>query len=236
MIKGGEEGEEGKEKKDKQEKKGKTKILALPSTKSSSEKQLKRKKKKRKRTEGLKPSPQPRLPSLKRAHEDIFKQKRHGRLVDIRNIFSSKNFSSKLTRAQRNKLERLKLLKRELRHQKTEDRRMRDIERIPQLLGNMEKKDKKSEAKQEYNKEKEKQRDLTQPKKLSKYRFEDLPKLPLLTEELPGRLRLLPKPKTNLFTERFLSFQKRNIIETRVPIRYRYQKVMKVYTRGSMRD
>jgi len=152
----------------------------------------------------------------------------------MRDIFS-RHFSLKLSRSQRNKLEGLKELRRELRHQKTEQRRMRDIERIPQLLSTVEYKGKKSEAKKEYEEEKEKGRE-TRPKRLSKYRFQDLPKLPLLTDELPGRLRLLPKPKTDPVTERFLSFQKRNIIETRVPIGYRHRKAMKVYTRGSMKD
>ena len=59
---------------------------------------------------------------------------------------------------------------------------------------------------------------------MSRHAYQPVPLAIKLTDELPASLREL-KPESNLFQERFNSLQKRNIIETRVPVsaRRRYQ-------------
>ncbi|CAG8465569.1 4999_t:CDS:2 [Scutellospora calospora] len=55
-------------------------------------------------------------------------------------------------------------------------------------------------------------------KKIGKYRVRKAPIDFKLTEELEGALRLL-KPEGNLFRDRMISYEERNIIEPRVPVR-----------------
>lgn len=64
----------------------------------------------------------------------------------------------------------------------------------------------------------------TVPQQLSRYAYQPMSLAIKLSDELPASLREL-KPESNLFQERFNNLQKRNIIETRVPVssRRRYQ-------------
>lgn len=64
----------------------------------------------------------------------------------------------------------------------------------------------------------EQQKRLNHPRKLSSQKFQEPDPELILTAELPGNLREL-KPEGNLFRDRVISLQKRNMIEARAPTR-----------------
>ena len=68
----------------------------------------------------------------------------------------------------------------------------------------------------------------TRPKKLSRYAFQPTPVEVKLSDEIADSLRLL-KPEGNLVKDRFKSFEARNLIETRIPVKKKRKYKQKVY-------
>jgi len=131
---------------------------------------------------------------------------------------------NKKTRTERNKEKRKSDLEQEVEQKKNKKRLFSDIDRLPEILKEIE--DKESNlVKEKEQKERIKKEYENKPKKLGKYNFEDLPEDVLLVSEIPSTLRTL-KVQGNIYTDRFRSLQKRNIIETRklVKLKRRYKR------------
>jgi nucleolar protein 53 len=96
--------------------------------------------------------------------------------------------------------------------------------RLPDITKKVEEDEKKREEDRRQREENAKQRQLQQPAQLSKYKYTPIPMAIQTTDEVVPSLRQL-KPESNIFKERFNQMQKRNLIETRVPIslRRRYE-------------
>eukprot|EP01100_Stratorugosa_tubuloviscum_P013632 TRINITY_DN694_c0_g1_i1.p1 TRINITY_DN694_c0_g1~~TRINITY_DN694_c0_g1_i1.p1 ORF type:complete len:459 (-),score=208.78 TRINITY_DN694_c0_g1_i1:91-1395(-) len=159
----------------------------------------------------------------------ILALRKKGKLVD------SKNFSIKMTKQERNKLERKKQNRISLLKEMTEKRRMAKIDKIPEIL---------DELKQRKIISKLKRLLKNKKKVIGRYRLKSLggiriPSIDLtekitLTSELPGSLRNI-KPKTNLLKDNLSTFYKRSLIEPKRPNGIRPGKAKKItYTKKSI--
>jgi nucleolar protein 53 len=68
----------------------------------------------------------------------------------------------------------------------------------------------------------------TRPKKLSRYAFQPTPIEVKLADEIANSLRRL-KPEGNLVKDRFKSFEARNLIETRIPVKKKRKYKQKIF-------
>lgn len=94
------------------------------------------------------------------------------------------------------------------------------IIRIRKLEKDLASKEKDSEKQAKERLLKKLKKERMQTKKLSRFNFKPLPFAVQLTEDLSESLRLF-KPEINLFKDRYRSLERRNIIETRLPVKKR---------------
>jgi len=137
---------------------------------------------------------------------------------------------NKKTITDRNKEKRKLELGHELNEQKAKKRRLEDINRLPEIMKEIEMKEAEIVQEKEH-KERIKEEYKSKPKKLGKYNFEDVPEDVLLTSEIPSTLRAL-KAQGNIYTDRFQSLQKRNIIEPRKLVKFRRRYDRKVFEKS----
>ncbi|KAI9469666.1 MAG: ribosome biogenesis protein Nop53/GLTSCR2 [Benjaminiella poitrasii] len=146
-----------------------------------------------------------------------------------------KNKGERKTRQQRHKSHRLateELQKKQQLQERTIRRQihmLRDIEK--ELAERVDALDALAEKRGERKMEEEKKG----LKKLGKYTVPELPVDVQLTDELCETLRQL-KPEGNMFRDRFISIQKRNIIEPRVPVKPSRKYKLKEYERRSYKN
>ena len=124
----------------------------------------------------------------------------------------AKSFKPK-TKVQRNREKREKYAENVKKAKLEEKKKAQDLFRMKSMKKDLALKDKTTELRKELrSRKKEEKRFL--PAQLSGMKFEE-PEIPLkLGEELTGNLRNL-KPEGNILEDRFKSFQKRNVVETR---------------------
>lgn len=137
---------------------------------------------------------------------------------------------NKKTITDRNKEKRKSELGYELNEQKAKKRRLEDIDRLPEIINEIETKEAEI-IKEKEHKERIKEEYKSKPKKLGKYNFEDVPEDVLLTSEIPSTLRTL-KTQGNIYTDRFQSLQKRNIIEPRKLVKFRRRYERKTFEKS----
>ena len=124
----------------------------------------------------------------------------------------AKSFKPK-TKVQRNREKREKYAQNVQKAKLEEKKKGQDLFRMRSMKREMALKEKVMEVRQQVKEVKKKEKRLL-PATLSGTKFEEN-EIPLkLGEELTGNLRSL-KPEGNILEERFNSFQKRNVVETR---------------------
>ena len=124
----------------------------------------------------------------------------------------AKSFKPK-TKVQRNREKREKYAENVKKAKLEEKKKGQDLFRMKSMKKDLALKDKTIELRQEIKGRKKKEKRFL-PAQLSGVKYED-PEIPLkLGEELTGNLRNL-KPEGNILEDRFRSFQKRNVVETR---------------------
>eukprot|EP00163_Fabomonas_tropica_P021193 TRINITY_DN3719_c0_g3_i1.p1 TRINITY_DN3719_c0_g3~~TRINITY_DN3719_c0_g3_i1.p1 ORF type:complete len:439 (+),score=149.63 TRINITY_DN3719_c0_g3_i1:247-1563(+) len=135
--------------------------------------------------------------------------------------------NNKLTRAQRNKLARRKAQE-EARRLKLQEKEFRKtLDKLKDIEKEVVTEEKQSELRQKERAEK-KEKAMYEPQRIGKRLYKETIGDLLLTDELPGSLRELPKTGDAL-VDRYKSMQKRNMVETRVRVKKkrRYQLKMK---------
>lgn len=138
-------------------------------------------------------------------------------------------FNRKTKQQRRKEKEKQEELKR-LETERKEKMQQNEIFRLKALKKEMKIADEEAEKRRE--KKEIETSSLIKPKRLSRYKYESPDCEIQLSAELSGSLRTL-KQEGNLFEDRFKSLQRRNIIETRLPVKpYRKYK-QKTYTRKS---
>ena len=136
----------------------------------------------------------------------------------------------KKTTTERNRERRRK--EQEMQQQQVKDRKVirSEIELAHALKDEVEAEQKAIEKKIEERRIQEQLRKSTIPARLSKHNYKPLFPTVQLSEDIPDSLRVL-KPEGNLFKELYNGLEKRNIIETRVPVakrrRYKQKQVEK---------
>lgn len=135
------------------------------------------------------------------------------------------------TKQQRTKEKQKQEEVKRLETERKEKRQQNEIFRLKALKKEMKIADEEAEKRRRKKKETERSSSI-KPKRLSKHKYESPDCEVQLSTELTGSLRTL-KQEGNLFEDRFKSLQRRNIIETRLPVKpYRKYK-QKTYTRKS---
>eukprot|EP00029_Vermamoeba_vermiformis_P008058 TRINITY_DN3665_c0_g1_i1.p1 TRINITY_DN3665_c0_g1~~TRINITY_DN3665_c0_g1_i1.p1 ORF type:complete len:420 (-),score=154.32 TRINITY_DN3665_c0_g1_i1:44-1303(-) len=123
-------------------------------------------------------------------------------------------FVERKSRAERNKEMRKKEMKKiQIRREELEKQR-KEFEELPQILEEFKEQDETRKERQKY-KARIKANAEYKTKKLGPIAFAADPTAVVLTEELPSKLRQV-QPKVDLLRDRYLSLQKRNIIEPRI--------------------
>ncbi|KAL9952352.1 hypothetical protein ACROYT_G039596 [Oculina patagonica] len=135
------------------------------------------------------------------------------------------------TKQQRRKEKEKEEEQKRLETEKKEKLRQNEIFRIKTLKKEIKMSEQKAEDKKRKNEE-IKKNSATKPKRLSKHKYES-PNIEIqLSEEMTGNLRTL-KQEGNLFEDRFKSLQRRNMIETRQPVKPHRKYKQKTYKRKS---
>ncbi|KAJ3052840.1 Glioma tumor suppressor candidate region protein 2 [Rhizophlyctis rosea] len=124
---------------------------------------------------------------------------------------------SRKTRAQRNKEARNDQKRREELKAKEEKKLAKQLNRLSELKKQVTKEETARQKKLEEKAKAEAEAAATLTRRVGPHEFKAAPMEIQLTEELADTLREL-KPEGNLFQDRFLSLQKRSLIETRVPV------------------
>jgi len=130
------------------------------------------------------------------------------------------------TKRERNKEKKKKLTKIAAAKERAKTRKDRIFNRLPSIVKQIERK---AQERREIKKAKiEKKKELTmQPKRLGSMKYQKLPLELKLPNELPDNLRKL-KMEGNLFRDRFMNYQERNILEPRLPAPKRRRYALKV--------
>jgi len=123
-------------------------------------------------------------------------------------------YSTKLTQTQRNRMMRRQAQERERAKKLELKAQRRKFEKLPQLIKELNEKELLDMKQQEEKTKRKVESQRVKTKKLGPHRFDEGPKPVLLSAELPNNLRSL-QPPVSLFTERFKSLQKRNLLEPR---------------------
>ncbi|CAG8576468.1 36309_t:CDS:2 [Gigaspora margarita] len=122
------------------------------------------------------------------------------------------------TKAERNKEKRKRVKIREEEQRKTQKDFMKKFEKLPEIIKTVENECAEHEKMMIERTKLAEEMTKMPKKKIGKYRVRKAPIDVKLTEDLEGTLRLL-KPEGNLFRDRMISYEERNIIEPRVPVR-----------------
>ncbi|KAJ3188774.1 hypothetical protein HDU85_004488 [Gaertneriomyces sp. JEL0708] len=121
------------------------------------------------------------------------------------------------TRAQRNREQRLAEQKREEMARVEQKKLEKQINRLGEIKKIISKEEREKEQKAAERAQKLAEKAKADPGRLGPHHFKPLPTDVSLTETLPDSLRELA-PEGNLFRERFVSLQKRALVEARVPV------------------
>ncbi|KAJ3045401.1 hypothetical protein HDV00_010271 [Rhizophlyctis rosea] len=124
---------------------------------------------------------------------------------------------SRKTKVQRNKEARLAEKRREEEKLAEEKKLLKQLNRLGEIKKQVSKEEQKRLRKLEERAKAEAEAAATLTRRVGPHEFKPAPMDIQLTEDLADSLREL-KPEGNLFQDRFLSLQKRSLIETRVPV------------------
>jgi len=138
----------------------------------------------------------------------------------------------RLTQADRNKIKRRKIHEATVR--KNKEKRMLKGQKLDDALKDFQEREKMLSERLDIKKQKEELNKL-KPKRLGKEKYEEKEIEVMLSEELPNSLRELT-PKIDLLEDRFLSLQKRNMIETRSAKNYNRRYPLKLKVRMRHRE
>ncbi|KND03229.1 uncharacterized protein SPPG_02283 [Spizellomyces punctatus DAOM BR117] len=121
------------------------------------------------------------------------------------------------TKAQRNKELRRAAKEREAEKQREEKLLAKQLNRLGEINKVVTQQEREQQRQLEERAKLQEEKAKRETKRLGPHLFKALPMDVQLTEDLPDSLREL-KPEGNLFKDRFLSLQKRSLIEARVPV------------------
>ncbi|TPX67571.1 hypothetical protein SpCBS45565_g03734 [Spizellomyces sp. 'palustris'] len=121
------------------------------------------------------------------------------------------------TKAQRNKELRRAAKEREAEKQREEKLLAKQLNRLGEIKKAVTQQEQVQQKQLEERTKLQEEKSKRETKRLGPHTFKSLPMDVQLTEDLPDSLREL-KPEGNLFKDRFLSLQKRSLIEARVPV------------------
>ncbi|RIB02229.1 ribosome biogenesis protein Nop53/GLTSCR2 [Gigaspora rosea] len=139
------------------------------------------------------------------------------------------------TKAERNKEKRKRVKLKEEEQRKTQKDFMKKLEKLPEIIKTVENECAEHEKKMTERTKLAEEMTKMPKKKIGKYRVRKAPIDVKLTEDLEGTLRLL-KPEGNLFRDRMISYEERNIIEPRVPVSKKRKYKLKEYVRNSYKN
>ncbi|KAL1925528.1 uncharacterized protein VTP21DRAFT_411 [Calcarisporiella thermophila] len=146
-----------------------------------------------------------------------------------------KKEAKRLTKKERNKQLRRAMQEKEEQKRQLDRRLKSELDQVQDISTKIEEEDKIRQQKLYERALKTEEKKKRGHKKLGKYKVQEAPIDVQLQEELSESLRGL-KPEGNLFKERFLSLQERNLIEPRVPVKPRRKFKLKEYERHSYKD
>ncbi|KAL6048802.1 hypothetical protein QOT17_018570 [Balamuthia mandrillaris] len=143
-------------------------------------------------------------------------------------------WSTKLTKAQRNKQKRNKLEQKKKIGKMVAARKKKQLDKLPEILKDIQQTEEAAQQRALQRKLQREEAALYGTKRLGPYKFEDKPKSSevLLTNELPSSLRQVTAT-VNPFYDRYRSFIKRNMIEPRHVARRRRRYRLRTYQKRS---
>ncbi|CAO3639073.1 unnamed protein product [Cunninghamella blakesleeana] len=148
---------------------------------------------------------------------------------------TSKKISNRKTTAQRNKEKRRKQELAVWRKRQMEKKLKQQIDKVEELEKELSDKQLQIEKMTAVRQERKEQKEKEGSKRLSKHNMGQMDLEVQLEDELAESLRQL-KPEGNVFKDRYLSMQKRNIIEPRVPVKAHRKYPLKVYERRAYKN
>ncbi|CAM0137364.1 unnamed protein product [Umbelopsis sp. WA50703] len=143
--------------------------------------------------------------------------------------------TKKKTRAERNRLKKAKETQQMEQRKKQEKELHKEITKLEEIEKTVEESELSSLTKAEKRKAKKLAQEQAGLPRLGKYFVQKAPIEVQLTDELSESLRSL-KPEGNAFRDRFVSLQKRNIIEPRLPVNHKRRYRLKEYEKHSYKQ